>query len=895
MSRRPIGRFLRLPLTPGRIRAEIAEEFDFDIDMRARDLVAAGLTPDEARARAEREFGDLNTTRTYCEELDMQREAEERRASLIEDLRGDLIIAWRAMRRSPAFAAVIILTLALGLGANTAVYSVVRRVLIEPLPFRAPDQLYRLYTVPAQSDGDMDKLSAAELDMLARESKTLAGVTEFGWVGSGTYTDERAAEVWQTVQVAPNFFDVLGTRLALGRSFNAADVETGAPKVVIISYERWQSSFDGDTHILDRSIEINGAPYHVVGVLPATFLGPTFVADYVCPLPLDAVLRNPRMNLSNVYRGIARVRSGVTFAQLQSELDVLRTRFQARYPQTSKSRNAGVIIPRPLHAAMVGEAAPVLLIVMVGVVIVLVVTCVNIAGLFLSRAAASRRELGVRAALGAGRSRLVRQVVTESAMYGVIGGTLGIVLAFVLKRAFVAVVGDLLPKMSDITVNAPVLVLALVVSVACGIAFGILPALVVTRIDVRDALGDGAARASSQGPSGVRGSRVLVSAQIACALVLVVGAGLLARTFVSLVRTDLGYQATDKQLAFGLNPSFTRYPDAASRTALVDALAARIRTLPGVSAVGVTVYPPWAGGWGAAQMHIEGRPIDDDQPSIELASASPEYFAAMGMSLRAGRVFRSTDQETSVPVVIVSDAIAKRFWPDASPIGARVRIGTDTPGDSERVREIVGVVGDTREDVVSPITPTIYLPATQLGRFSGSFVVRTTTDAASLIPHVKQILHAIDPRMPLFYPRTVREWLARSVVRQQLAMGLMAAFAFLALLLAALGLYGIVAYTVVARTREFGIRSALGASRRSILVLVLRHGISTALTGIVVGLILAAALSRFMASLLVGVSMHDRLTFIAAPLLLMLVAMVAALLPARAATRVQPVDALRAE
>ena len=893
MGRRPMRRFLTLPRSIQRIRADVDDELRFDIEMRARDLMASGATPHEAFARAEREFGDLEATRRYCEDLDMQREADDRRADLFDDLRADLAIAWRATRRTPAFAAIVLLTLGLGIGANTAVFSVVRRVLIEPLPFRAPEQLYRLYTAPAQSDGDNDKLSAAELDMLAHESRRIAGVTAFGWIGSGTYTDDRTAEPWATVMVAPNFFDVLGTRVALGRPFNAADVQIGAPRVAIISYQRWQSNFGGDTRILDRPMEMDGVRYRIVGVLPENFLGPTFVADALYPLNFDAVLRSARASRSRVYRGIARVRSGVTLDQLRSELAVLRPRVQARYPEI---RNGGVVIPKHLHAAIVGGAEPVLIVVMVGVVVVLVVTCVNIAGLFLSRAVARRRELGVRAALGAGRSRLVRQVVTESALYGLAGGVLGIAIATGLQRAFLVLVGDVLPKMNGISLSAGLLGGAVVASLICGIAFGILPALSATRIDVREALGESGSRSSSPGRSGTRASRVLVSAQIACAVLLVVGAGLLTRTFFSLVHTDLGYQASRQQLTFGLIPSFKRYPDPAARAALLHSVTERLKAIPDVTAAGMTAVTPWQGGMMSVPMRIEGRPVDDNEPSIEFATASPEYFSALGIPVRKGRVFATTDQQSAPPVIIISEAVARRFWPNADPIGSRVRIDTGVQGDSDLVREVVGVVADVREDALSPIVPTIYVPAGQfVGAFSGTFVVRTTGDAAALLQRVKQILHGIDPKMPLFYPLTLRDVLARSVARQELAMGLMVAFAVLALLLAALGIYGIVAYAVIARTREFGIRSALGASRQSILALVLRQGLTTAAAGIVCGLGLAVLLSRFMASLLVGVSVHDTLTFVLAPAALAVVAVIACVIPARAATRVQPVEALRAE
>ncbi len=894
MPRRPIGRFLRLPRSARRIRAEVDEELRFDIEMRAQDLAQQGLAPADALTIAKREFGDLETTREYCEELDMQREAAERRADVLEDLRVDLAIAGRAMRRTPAFATVVLLTLALGVGANTAVFSVVRRVLIERLAFRAPEQLYRLYTAPSQADGDDDKLSAVELAALATQSKSVEGVTQFGNYGSSTYTDDHTAEPWPTVMVSPNFFDVMGIRPALGRPFTGADVGAGAPTAVVISYAKWQSVFGRDPHVVGRPIELNGRRLTIVGVLPENFVGPTFIADALYPMNVAAILRNARGSRSRAYRAVARLHAGVSLAQFQAELPTLQARIQAQYPEL---KNAGVIRPKPLHAAIVGAAAPVLMLVMAGALLVLVVTCVNIAGLFLSRAVARRRELGVRAALGAGRGRLVRQVVAETALYGIVGGLLGVALAFLLKRSFLALASDMLPKVNNIPMSTGVLAAALGASLLCGIAFGVLPAIMATRLDTREALGDGGTRSSSQGRAGSRGSRALVMAQIAFAVVLVVGAGLLTRTFITLVRTELGYRADAQTLTFGLNPTRNRYPDVTALTGLVNALTTQLRALPGVTAVGYTAVTPWQGGMMSVPFRVDGHAVDEANVSaIELATASPEYFSALGVPIRMGRVFQSIDAGESPRVVVISESVARRFWPNASPIGARVRLDTGVPGDSAILREIVGVVGDIRERVTSAIEPTVYVPAAQYGgRLSSTFVVRGTGDAADLIPRVKQILHAIDPTLPLFYPRTLAEVVAQSVQRQRLAMGLMAAFATLALLLAALGIYGIMAYAVAARTREFGIRSALGAPRGAILSLVMRQGMVTALAGIAAGLVLAAVLSRFMSALVVGVSTHDVATFLLAPLVLGIVALIACLVPARAATRVQPVDALRIE
>lgn len=890
-----IRRLLRLPRSAARIRAEVDEELRFDLDMRVADFVRRGLAPDAARQRALAEFGDVETTRRYCEEQDRDAERAARIGHVVEDLASDLAIAWRSMRRTPAFAFVVLATFALGIGANTAIFSVVRRVLIEPLPYHAPDRLYRLYTAPAGADGDDNKLSAVELVDLASESRAFAGVTMSGNYGSAVYTDAQNAEPWRMASIALDFLDVLGVRPALGREFAEQDVQPGAPRVALIGYETWQRVFGGDPRVVGRRIQLNNLDYTVVGVLPAGFVMPEpgfNTVDALQPLNVAGIVRTARMSRGRAYRGIARLRDGAGEAALRAELPVLRRRLQDRYPEI---KNAGVIRPVPLHAAIVGTAGTVLLLVMFGAVVVLVIACVNIAGLFLSRAAVRQRELAVRVALGAARGRLVRQVLTECMLYGVVGGAAGVVLALGLERGLVALAGDALPQIGAVRLDGPVLATAAVVSLLCGIVCGVAPALAATAVDVRESLGEAGARGASQSRLRVRGSRVLVSAQIAFAVVLLVGAGLLERTFNGLVRTNLGYTADTHALSFSVNLSGPRFRDTSARAAFMQALVDRVHALPGVTAIGYTWVAPWNGGLMGVRMRIEGRPNGAEPPSIEYATASDEFFSALQIPVRAGRVFTRDDRAGSPPVLVISESVARRFWPGANPIGARVRIDDLAPGDSGTVLQIVGVVGDVRPNLVDEPVPTLYTSERQRIGFGGNVVVRTNGDAEALTPAIRQALHEIDPRVPLLFARTLRDVLRQSIARQHLAMVLMAGFAALALGLAALGIYGVMAYATVARTREFGIRAAMGATPSSIVLLVLRQGIATTIAGVVAGAALALAGSKLLASLLVRVSPHDPLTFAVAALVVALAALLASLLPARDATRVQPVEALRTE
>jgi putative ABC transport system permease protein len=894
--RRGLRRFLRLPRSATRIRADVDDELRFEIDMRTQALMCGGLDAATARERALAEFGDLEATRHYCEDLDMDVETAARRATLLSDLRADLSIAWRAMRRTPSFAVVVLTTFALGIGANTAVFSIVRRVLIAPLPYRDPGRLYRLYTAPAAADGDDDKLSAVEVAAFAAHSRSVAAVTFSGNYGSWTYTDGQTTEPWRMAAIAGNFLDVLGVRPVIGRGFIDDDLATGAPRVVLIGYACWQRVFGGDQGVIGRHIQLNSVDYRIVGVLPAAFVMPEArfgTADALQPLNVPAILRAARMSRSRAWRAIARLRDGASDGALAAELPVIRQRIQSQY---SEIKNAGVIRPVPLHAAIVGSARNVLIAVMFGASLVLAITCINIAGLFLSRATSRRRELGLRAALGAGRARLVRQVLTESALYGIVGGAVGIALALAMKRAFLSLAGATLPQLGEIRIDASVLAFGATLSIACALAVGLVPAIAATAVDVREALENASGYAASQGKLAVRGTRALVAAQMALAVVLLVGAGLLVRTVVQLLRTDLGYRVDAQTLTFHVNLVGAQYRQAADVGALVGSFATRVHAIPGVTSVGHTVVAPWSGGFMNVGLRIEGRqPDDNDVPSIQYATASDEFFSAIGIPLRAGRVFSAADRFGGPPVLVISESVARRFWPGRSPIGVRVTLDDGAKDSSARPLEIVGVVGDIRPGVTAQPIGTVYGSENQWVGYGGEFVVRTTGDATAFIPAIKDALHALDPRLPLLFPRTIRQVLDESIARQELAMALMGSFAALALALAALGIYSVMAYMVVARTRELGIRAALGAGRATMLVMVLRRGLETTAVGVALGLCLAALGSRLVASLLVGVSSHDALTFAVAPLTLSLVAIAACLVPARAAMRADPVQVLRAD
>ena len=891
--KRGISRFVGLPRTPEAIRRDVDEELRFDVDMRTQDLVREGLSVADARERAVREFGDMDAARRYCEETDLEIEADRRRRNWLSQVWDDVVIAGRSMRRSPVFALVVIVTLALGIGANTAVFSVVRRVLLAPLPYREPDQLYRLYAVPGSPDGDIDKLSAVELEAISTESRLVAGLTMFGNYGAVTYTDGRVAESWQTAQVSPNFFDVLGIKPLIGRSISADDIAGGMRPVVMISDSLWRSVFAADRGVVGRTIRLSGRDFEVIGILPEDFVGPTFTAQALTPLNVTGILRSARMARSQAWRSVVRLRDGATPAAFQSELAVIRARVDAAYPEMKGLRGMRAV---PLHPAMVGGAKPILLLVMSGAAIVLIITCVNIAGLFLARATRRRRELSLRAALGAGRGRLVRQLLTESLTYGVAGGMAGVMLAFALKGVVVALASNTLPAIGDFGIDTTVLWFAALVSIACGLGFGLAPAVAATRGDARDALAKGATRGASQGRTATREARALVAAQIAFAVVLAVGAGLVMRTFTTLMSADRGYVGDDRTLTFRVNLPAQRYEDASSRLALFGALMNGVEQLPGANRVGYTAVASWNGGLMNVGFRVDGRSADvGNAPEFLYATASPHFFDVLGVPIRRGRVFTDDDRVGSPPVVVISEAIAKQFWPAASPIGSRVRLGTGAADEASPIFEVVGVVGDVRPSAMGDVVPTVYVAEGQWVSNGGEFVVRTTGEATGLVAGVKQVLHDLDAELPLIRPRTMQQVFESEASRQRLAMLLMGVFALLALTLSSLGVYMVMTYGVVERAREFGIRSALGAGRSTILAQVIREGMTTTVVGVAVGLVAAGVAARFVRSIVVGISTYDPMTFTLAPALLLLVAGVACVVPALTATRIAPVDALRAE
>lgn len=892
MSSHSPRRFFRFPWrSAARIRAEVDEELAFELDMRTAELARAGFPEAEARRLAVAEFGDLEATRRYCADADIAAERSERRVEWLAELRQDARLALRGMRRTPGFAAVILATLALGIGANTAVFSVVRKVVIDELPYENPQSLVRIYGATVRNPKGGGLLTPDQVADL-RGLPTLSAVAPFGFYSGHIYTGEQQTEMWQGVTVGPEFFPTLGVHALLGRTIDARDVADVPASVAVLTYALWQRAFGGDSSIVGHEVMLDGQRFTVIGVLPATFVFPESPRSPQVLTPLDVrstfrTATTPRHRRS--FRVLARMRDGLTTSELGSSLAVISERERARDPELGDD---AILAAVSMRDALLGQVRPIFLLVMGAALLVLLIACVNVAGLFLARAIARRRELAVRAALGAGRGRLVRQLLTESSLLGLAGGAIGVAIAVGGKRLLTRGAAVFLPTMGDVVIDWRVLAFALALSLACAVAFGIGPAVAGTHFRLQGSLGE--AGRTTGGHASARAARALVVAQVALAVVLLIAAGLLGRTLITLERIGLGFDTKDNLLTFGVALSSAQYSDGSRQMAFFDALRERIEALPGVRSSATVTVAPWNGYTTGGPDSIFASGIAAGIGDADLASSvtvTEDYFATMGIPVRAGREFTPADRDGAPLVAVVSENLARRYWPGQSPIGRQLRLRTrDAP-----LMEVVGVAGDVRAEPHGQLEPTVYIPIRQHPRGGTSFVVRTSGDAMLLVPAIRRVLHDLDPGIPLVGAQTLKDRFADMLGAQKLTLVLVASFAALALLLAALGVYSVMAYSVGERHREFGIRAALGAQRKSVLTLVLRQGLTMALAGTAIGLLLALWATRLLTGLLAGVAPRDPLTFASIALILLSVCSLACYIPARRAMRADPVEALRAE
>ena len=809
--------------------------------------------------------------------------------TFIQDVRYGL----RGLWRQPAFTLVAVLSLALGIGANTAIFSLVNAVLFKPLPFREAERLVMLWENQTLIGASGDNVTPANYVDWKTQNQVLEDVAALTWQ-SFNLTGDGEPERISAYGATANFFPLLGVEPALGRNFLPEEDVLGAGKVVILSHGLWQRRYGGERDIVGRDILLNGEKYTVVGVTPAGFqFFPSTIGLWV-PAALSSeqlALRN-----SNSLTVIGRLKPGVTVEQAQADIGAITERIANDYPDTSRGLQAQVV---PLHEQLAGQSRGPLLMLLGAVGFVLLISCANIANLLLARAAGRRKEIAVRTALGASRARVVRQLLTESVLLAAIGGACGVLLAAWSFEFLKKLIPDGLALSASLKIDLTVALYALAASLLTGIAFGLAPALQASRIDLNEALKQGGGRAGlSAGGNRLRG--VFVVAEVALALVLLVGAGLLMQTLFNL-HNQLSLSEPEKLLTVRTILPQTKYGEHAKRVAFYDEVLERVKSQPGVVSVGYTTAVPlrWKGG--ANGFIADGPP---PPPGVVFNAlhrqVSSDYLQTMGIALREGRYIDEHDTKQSQPVVVVNETMARQFWPGESVLGKRIRFGLAETEANDTWFTIAGVVEDVRDmGLDAPVKAEMYLPYRQMTGFTfyvpRDLVVRTSGDPKSLVAAVRQEIHAVDPDQPLSNIATMDEVLSTDTASRRVVMILLAAFAALALLLAVLGIYGVLAYFVAQHTPEIGVRIALGAQARHILGLVLKRGMTLAVVGVGIGLAASYALTRLMASLLFGVSASDPKTFASISLLLAGVALLACYIPARRATRVDPMVALRYE
>ena len=859
-----------------RVDEDFSQELRQHLEMLTEENMRRGMRFEEARRAAKVRLGGMIQLRETHRELHGWLAFE----TFFQDVR----YALRTLRKSPAFTLVCVLTLGLGVGASTAIFSVVNAVLLRPLPFPNHDRLVRIEERhPGVSSGTFTFASYLDIE---RESKSIENISAFRpW--SFNLTGNGEPEQVSGAMVSGDFFTALGSSPVLGRMIRAEDNAAGGEnRVAVISYALWQSRFGADPGIVGKMVPVSAEDYRVIGVMPRGFDYPE-KSEIWCPLvPAGQLRDNRRAHLLTV---IADLRTGEAIGNAQGEISAIAEQIE--------KQNAGVdpdmaVAAVSLKKSVVAPVQPALLILIFAVGLLLLMACANLANLLLARAASRQKEFAIRLAVGAGRTRLARQLVTESLVVAILGAGLGLGVAAWSLQFIASLTSQEMPRFGEISIDWRVLGFTLLISLFTGLLFGLAPALSGTKTDLNLSLKEGAA--ASTGGTRRGSSQALVVPQFALAVVLLVAAGLLGNSFVRLLRVNPGFKQ-DGVLSLGLFLSPTEYPERDVKSAvLLQQILASVRSIPGVRSVGLVTALPITGG-PDTDFVIEGRPVPpaNDEPSADIRSVDPSYFRTMGIPLLAGREFTDADNATGKRVMVINETMARQYWPRETPLGQVVTMKDWGP---PLTGEIVGVVGDVKPNGLDEVAgPMIYWPYFQFPQLFNTVVVRGEGDLFRLVPAVKAAIWAVNKNQPISRIETLEQVLSESLARRRLYMILLGVFAGAALLLVGVGIYGVVSYSVSQRTQEMGIRIAVGAERGDVLRLVLGQGARAALLGIAVGIAVALALTRLMASLLFGVSAADPLTFTAVALLLTLVALATSYIPARRAMGVDPMVALRHE
>jgi len=880
-----LGRFrreLRWRFWSVPVEREVDSELAFHLEMRIRELVEQGMTLDDARATALTRFGDVDRITEACRDIGRRRNKDMRRAEWLTELRHDLRYALRGLRASPGFTAVALLTLAMGIGASTTIFSVANAVLLRPFPYHEPKRIVRLY----ETNPTTDLFSVSEpnyLDWLQR----VRGLSQMAAFTGGNLTllGDGDPEELSAMAATPSLFPLLGVRPLIGRVFREEESKPGAPaRVILFSYAFWQTRFGADPQVVGRTVNLNGTSYEVIGVMPPEFVFPGNPALWEPLAPSATLSRGETPRGDRRLAVLGRLAPNVTIARALDELKSVARDLARQYPETNRGWGANVT---SLEEWLIGdELRTRVQVLLVAVGLLLAMGCVNVANLLLARATARQREMSVRAALGAGRGRIVRQLLTESLVLAAIGAALGVALTVVAVPILRDVGQTAIPRLDELDIDWQVVAFGIVASVVTGILFGIAPALQASRADLNDVLRSGGRVAAAS-----RLRSILIVTSVALALVLLVGAGLVGRSFERLMRVDYGFRAEGVFTASVTLP-VERYRQRAKLAAFYAEVARRLSTTRGIRAVGFTNIAPFSGGSTAIQFTVAGRQAAraDEYLSAHWRLVTPGYFPAIGVALKKGRLIAESDGAEAPRVVVITETMARQIWPGMDPVGQQIRLG----GNDGPTWTVVGIVGDIRDQLLQQEPqPMMYLSFQQLAWQTMWLIVRGTGDPLALAPVVRREIHAIDPLMPVANEQPLERFVSAIAAQPRFTTLIFALFASAALVLAVVGVYGIVAYGVTQRTREFGVRLALGATPSRIVMSVVRYGVGLAGFGIAIGLWAAYALSRFVQGILYEVTATDAVTYLAVAALLVGCAAAASILPARRAARLDPVRALR--
>jgi putative ABC transport system permease protein len=799
--------------------------------------------------------------------------------TLVQDLR----YALRGLRKSPTFSAVAVITLALGIGANTAMFSIINGVVLRPLPYRDSDNLVQIYETDNSRGEHKGPVSPYNFADWQKQASVFENMAAYGF-DSFSYRDGAVAERMSGVMVTPEFLRVLGIAPALGRDFEPDGDAPGKPHTAILSYGAWQRRFGGDHDVVGRTMMINGEPYTIVGVMPSSFTG--------FPNPTTEIWALPAYVLANVSRGhhglyaFGRLRPGVSLEQAQSQMDTIARRLAKDYPNTNSTSGIRLV---QLRDEIVGPAQSMMVLLGVAVVIVLVITCANLGSLLLGRVMSREREIAIRMALGASRTRLAGQVLTESILLAAIGGAIGVAVAYWAVPALISAFGRFIPRAQGIGVNAPVLLFSALVTMLCGIAFGVAPAFAGSSLELYNAASQRVSTATTVRTGRFSLRRTLVVLEVGLALALMIAAGVLFKSMWLLYRVNPGFDPNGV-MTFRVQAPSAQYPTDMQRVQLFQKLVDRLAALPGVQSVAAVNDLPFSGSRSNSSFSIERLTYTGPGMTADRRTASENYFRAMGIPLLRGREFTAADNREARLVAIVNEALVRKYLADRNPLDQELFL-------HDKDYWIVGVVGDVKhDDLTAADSPEIYTPLAQGDSAPWTFVaVKSRLSAAVLSDEVRRATAEVAPDQPIYSVQTMSERLANWFAPRRFSTTILGLFTALALILAAVGIYGVISYFVTQRTHEFGIRMALGASAGNVLRLVLRQAATIVAVAILGGLMVSLAINRLLSSMLFGVTAADPVASSIAVLMLALVALLASYLPARRATTVDPVEALRYE